>query len=234
MRFTGFIAAGFSVVLLVSLMGCASMGGGQISGINWALAKNGGSARAFSDDPEHPAATLINGVTSSEGWNEGEGWQAPITIAGSRRRSGAGRSDQERNWVIIELAQPVTVNSVKIYTIDSAEYPASSFGVSSLMVQHEFTSPLKDKLWINAERFGQGISSAQDDRIEDNASGVIDMKFKPFSTSRIRILIYRTNDLARAEDDGRTLEGMIRLTEVEVYGVGKHEKRDELENLFGK
>ena len=233
MRFTGFIAVGFSVVILVSLMGCASMGGGQISGINWALARNGGRVSVFTDDPDHPAATLINGVTSSEGWNAGEGWQAPITLAGSSRRRGSGRDEQERNWVIVELAQPVTVNNVRIHTIDSAEYPASSFGVSSLLVQHEFTSPLKDKLWISAERFGKGIS-AQDDRIEDNTSGVIDVKFKPVNTSRIRILIYRTNDLAKSADDSRTLEGTIRLIEVEVYGIGRQEKRDELQDLFNK
>ena len=233
MRFTGFVAIGFSVVILVSLMGCASMGGGQISGINWALAKNGGRVSVFTDDPDHPGATLINGVTSSEGWNEGEGWQAPITVAGSRRRRGSGRDELERNWVIVELAQPVTVNDVKVHTIDSAEYPAESFGVSSLLIQCEVTSPLKDKLWISAERFGKGIS-AQDDRIEDNTSGVIDVKFKPVNTRQIRILIYRTNDLAKATDDSRTLAGTIRLIEVEVYGIGKHEKRDELEDLFGK
>ena len=233
MRFTGFIAIGFSVAVLVSLMGCASIGGGQISGINWALAKNDGRVSVFSDDPEHPAATLINGVTSSADWNKGEGWQAPITVSGSRRRRGSGRDDLERNWVIVELAQPVTVNSVKVHTIDSAEYPAESFGVSSILVQYEFVSPLKDKLWISAERFGKGIS-AQDDRIEDNTSGVIDVKFKPVNTSRIRVLIYRTNDLARTTDDSRSLAGTIRLIEVEVYGIGKHEKRDELEDLFGK
>ena len=248
MRFTGFIAVGFSVVILVSLTGCASMGGGQISGINWALAKNGGRVGVFSDDPYHPGATLINGVTSSEGWYDGEGWQAPITtslanasdddydiltLAGRRRRVGSVR--RGRNWVIIELAQPVTVSNVKIYTIDSAEYPASSFGVSSLVVQYEFISPLKDKMWVSAERFGKGIN-AQDNRIDKNTSGVIDVKFKPVSTDRIRLLIYRTNDLARSRDgkSNRTLEGMIRLIEVEVYGVGKHEKRDELEDLFGK
>ncbi len=233
MRFTGFIAVCFSVVILASLIGCASMSGGQISGINWALKKNGGRVSVFKDDPDHPAATLINGVTSSEGWNEGEGWQAPISLSGSRRRSGTGRSEQERNWVIVEFAQPVTVSSVKLHTIDSEEYPARSFGVSSLLVQCEIISSLKEKLWINAERFGQGIS-AQDDRIEGNASGVIDVKFKPVNAERIRILIYRTNDLARAEDDSRALGGTIRLIEVEVYGIGKHEKRDELEDLFGQ
>ncbi len=44
MRFTGFVTVCFSALILASLMGCASFGGGQIAGINWALAKNGGKA----------------------------------------------------------------------------------------------------------------------------------------------------------------------------------------------
>ena len=232
MRFTGFIAVGFSVVILVSLMGCASMGGGQISGINWALARNGGRVSVFTDDPDRPGAMLINGITSSEGWSAGEGWQAPITVAGSNRGR-TGREELERSWVIVELAQPVTVNNVRIHTIDSAEYPASRFGVSSLLVQYEFTSPLKAKMWISTERFGKGVNP-QDNRIDDNRSGVIDVRFNPVNTSRIRIFIYRTNDLAKSADDSGTLEGIIRLTEVEVYGVGRQEKRDELEGLFNE
>ena len=134
--------------------------------------------------------------------------------------------------MIIELAQPVTVSNIKIYTIDSAEYPANSFGVSDLLVQCEIENALKEKLWISAERFGKGIG-AQDDRVENNTSGVIDIKVKPVNTQRLRVLIYRTNDLTRSETDSKSLPGAIRLTEIEVYGTGKHEKRDQLENIFG-
>ena len=231
MRYASFIAVCFSIVMLVSLLGCASMGGGQISGVNWALAKNGGKVTAFSEESEHPVSTLINGVTSSEGWNEGEGWQAPMIVAGTRRR-GSGRSEEERSWVIVELAQPTTVSSVKIHTIDSEEFPARDFGVSSLLIQCEVESALKDKLWVSAERFGKGMGE-QDNVIKNNASGVIDVKFEPVNTQRVRVLIYRTNDLARSESDSKSLSGTIRLTEIEVYGTGKHKSRDELENLFG-
>ena len=106
MRFTGFIAVCFPIVIVASLLGCASFSGGQISGINWALEKNGGKVTAFSEEADHPASALINGITSSEGWSEGEGWQAPIIVTGSRQRD-SGRSEQEKNWLIIELAQPV-------------------------------------------------------------------------------------------------------------------------------
>ncbi len=231
MRFTGFVVVCFSIVMLVSLLGCASISGGQISGINWALAKNGGKVTTFSEDEGRPASSLINGISSSEGWNDGEGWQAPMIVAGTRRR-GSGRSEQERSWVIVDLAQPTTVSNVKVYTIDSEEFPAMDFGVNSLLIQCEVESALKEKLWISAERFGKGMGE-QDNVIKNNANGVIDVKIEPVRTQRVRLLIYRTNDLARSESDSKSLAGLIRLTEIEVYGTGKHKSPDEMENLFG-
>lgn len=233
MRFRIFILLGFSTLILASLLGCATFGGGQVSGINWALEKNGGRVSVFSEEPDHPASTLINGITSSEGWNQGEGWQAAITrdSGGGRRSSNARRDEQERYWVVIDLSQPVTVNHVRICTIDSEEFPAKDFGVSDLLVQYELETASKDMIWANAERFGKGIGD-QDNIIRDNLSGVIDVRFQPVNTQKIRILIYGTNDMSRTEDDSRAKQGIIRLTEVEVYGTGKHEDRDDLETIF--
>ncbi len=110
MRFTSFILVCFSTVILASVLGCASLRGGQVS-VNWALAKNGGQVSAFSEEFNHPAPKLINGITSSEGWNQGEGWEAGISVTPGGGRSAAGKKlERERNWVIIELSQPVAVN----------------------------------------------------------------------------------------------------------------------------
>lgn len=233
MRFAGFTLVCFSTIILVSILGCATFGGGQVSGINWALAKNGGRVSAFSEESDHPASTLNNGITSSDGWGQGEGWQAPITTtSGAGRGRQARRNEMERSWVIVELAQPVTVTNVKIYTIDSEEFPAKDFGVSDLLVQYEMETASKEMIWVSADRYGKGVGE-QDNIIRDNVFPVIDVKFSPVNTQKVRILIYRTNDLARVE--GATArEGMIRLTEVGVYGMGKFEGRDELEMLFEK
>ncbi|MBM3238407.1 hypothetical protein FJZ31_19110 [Candidatus Poribacteria bacterium] len=47
--------------------------------VNYALAKNGAIVEVSYDNPEHPASTLINGVTSSAGWDSGEGWALHYT-----------------------------------------------------------------------------------------------------------------------------------------------------------
>ena len=101
MRFRSFILLCSSTLILASLLGCAVFGGGRVSGVNWALAINGGRVSAFSEEPEHLASTLVNGVTSSEGWDQGEGWQAAITVNPRSRSRRARRDAEEGNWVVI-------------------------------------------------------------------------------------------------------------------------------------
>jgi len=219
------------IVLITAsfLMGCASVGGGQISGVNWASAKNGGRISTFSEEPEHPASTLINGVTSSEGWDQGEGWQAQI-IAGQTKTVREQRDEMEKNWVEIELSQPVTVNEVRIYTVDSQKYPAAKFGVSDVLVQYQMRTASKDLLWTNVKRPGKGLGD-QGDVIKGNIKGVINVRFEPVLTQRMRVLIYSTNDMKMSED-GKSREGNIRITEIEVYGSGKQKSRNEIDDLF--
>lgn len=228
MRSTSFILA---CLLAASVMGCASIGGGKISGVNWALEQNGGRISAFAEEPEHPASKLINGITSSENWNQGEGWEAPMTLNPRSRSRRNRRSEEEDSWVIIDLAQPVTVSNVKIHTIDSEEFPAKDFGVSDLLVQYELETASKEMIWATVDRYGKKVGE-KDNRVRNNTKGLINTRFAPVTTQRLRILIYRTNDLAATDDTNRTKQGKIRLTEIEVVGMGKHEERDELDTMF--
>lgn len=218
------------VILLTFISGCATMGGGQISGVNWALARNGGRVTAFSEEPDHPASTLINGITSADNWDQGEGWQATISASGVTRTVRDQRDELERNWVEIELSQPVTVNEVKIYTVDSQKYPAAKYGVSDVLVQYQLKTSSNELIWANVKRPGKGLGD-QGSIIRGNKSGVITVRFEPVNTQKIRVLIYGTNDIVRSED-GRTREGTIRLTEIEVYGTGKQKSRSEVDALF--
>jgi hypothetical protein len=88
-------------------------------------------------------------------------------------------------------------------------------------------------IWASMEKLGKGISGG-DNRILDNMNGVISPRCSPVTAQRIRLLIYTTNDMERSEDNSRARTGTIRLTEIEVYGTGKKESRDDLDNLFGQ
>ena len=60
---------------LIAFSGCAvfqNLGGGAES-INYALASNGATVTASDYTSGHEPATAINGVISSEGWDDGEG-----------------------------------------------------------------------------------------------------------------------------------------------------------------
>jgi len=250
MKATKFIIACFLTLVLPSILGCASLGGNQAAGINWALKESGGKITVFSEDPGHPASTLNNGITSSENWDQGEGWQASMGAGGGTGRQGfgaggrgsgaaggqgrgAGGMGRDRNWVIIDLPQTVNVSHVKIHTIDSEKYPAKDFGVSHLLVQYESEATLDGAVWISTDKYGKGVG-AKDNIVRDNVNGVIDVRFTPVRTKRIRVLIYATNDMAssvgsrsgggagggrggRGSRGGRG--GTIRLTEIEVFGT---------------
>jgi hypothetical protein len=229
MRFK-YLALVCIILITASFMvGCASVGGGQVSGVNWASAKNGGRVSVFTEDSEHPSSTIINGVTSSEGWDQGEGWQAPITAAQTKTIR-EQRDEMEKNWVEVELSQPVVVNEVRVYTVDSQKYPALKFGVGDILVQYQMTTASKELLWANVKRPGKGLGD-QGDVIKGNTKGVINVRFEPVNTQKIRVLIYSTNDLKIGED-GKTREGNIRITEIEVYGSGKQKARNEIDDLF--
>jgi len=47
--------------------------------VNYALSENGAVIEVSSDNAEHPASTLTNGITSSDGWDSGEGWALQYT-----------------------------------------------------------------------------------------------------------------------------------------------------------
>ena len=44
--------------------------------VNYALAEHGTAVFVSDDNYDHPASTLNNGITSSENWDAGEGWEA--------------------------------------------------------------------------------------------------------------------------------------------------------------
>ncbi len=44
--------------------------------VNYALPENGGRVYVSQNNSNHPASTLTNGITSSENWDKGEGWES--------------------------------------------------------------------------------------------------------------------------------------------------------------
>lgn len=259
------IIALFLAFLMIFLFGCAKgsslvdfvkEGGLEAKGqVNIALESNGGKVYVSEENPDHPAATLINGVTSSEAWNQGEGWETKyegrfarggyLTYGeedprlaedrglnenfdpgdpnwrGIRMETGYGGSvNAALGWAIIEFPAEKMVNRATVYTIDSQEFPAEKFGVSDLLVQYWSE---KVNSWLTAERLGKN-KDQQGNTIQNNKSGVINLRFQPVETKKLRFVVRWTNDSNRYTRGYYTYSsGTVRIVEIEVYGYQKED-----------
>jgi len=222
---------------------------------NLALASNGARVTVSEDNPDHPASTLINGITSSENWDQGEGWELKYnselitgeqidlsnenpgnvkdildpddpSCYGLKIHTNLGITTPQ-GWVVIELPEKKTVNRAVIYTIDSDKYPAEKFGVSHLVLQYWTEPSLESEVrgWKIIERLGK-FKGQEGNTIRNNKSGVITFRFKPVKTSKMRLAIWWTNDSKiRKSDNGQFVSGTIRLVEVELYGYEAEEPK---------
>lgn len=223
--------------------------------VNLCLASNGAKVTVSQDNPDHPASTLINGITSSENWDQGEGWELKYDdefqndneLVGHeltdryRRELGSMKDTFDQDdpssygikirtnvgmtaplgWIIIELPEKKNVNRAVIYTIDSDKYPSERFGVSHLVLQYwaEPSQESEVRGWKVTERIGSKSKEQKGNAIQNNKSGVINLRFKPVQTSKMRLAIWWTNDSKiRKSDYGQYISGAIRLVEIEIYG----------------
>ncbi len=204
---------------------------------NYALASNGGKIIVCEEDMERPgsADTLNNGITSSELWDQGEGWQCHFSGSLLNSTRSTFRNDESRvrntamGWVIVEFPKVVTINRVVIYTVDSPKYPAHQYGVRDLGIYFQGDD---DSPWFLVEPRARNIG-VKSGRVYGNKSGVIDCRINPRQAKRIRILVEETNDSKQLspwrnylytdnyvwfEALARQLEGTVRLVEIEAYG----------------
>jgi len=227
--------------------------------INVALASKGAIVTVSEDNEEHPASTLINGITDSSAWDRGEGWEAKYEgrfarggylnygmedprLAEERGRnenynpgdpswrglrmdtSYGGSVNTALGWAIIQFPEEKTVNRAVIHTIDSEKYPAEKFGVSDLMIQYWSE---KVSSWLVVERLGKS-KGQQGNTIQNNKKGIINIRFQPVNTTKLRFVIRWTNDSDRYTRGYYTYSsGTIRLLEIEVFGYEEEDVMEE-------
>lgn len=222
---------------LIFLAGCAKSsslvdfvkeGGLETSGlVNLALAANGARVTVSNDNQDHPAATLINGITSSENWSQGEGWET--SYEGRFARGGYlayGVEDpymaEERglnesfdsgdsSWRGLRLeTSRGTVNSALGWVIiDFPEEKTVNRAIIHTIDSEEYpaekfgVSDLMLQYWakqVNSWAVVERLGKSigqAGNAIHDNKSGVITIRFQPVETSRMRLVIRWTNDSKR-------------------------------------
>ena len=212
--------------LMISLFifsGCAMMGGLGGEQANYALAKNGATVTASNISVGRDVNTVINGVTSSDEWDKGEGWECIFT---RRRPEGIGwnrldprsKIDYGSAWLEVQFKGEKIINKVTVYTLDSQKYPASRYGIKEAWLQ-----VWKEYGWTNVSEIqgGQIISKTNLDR--KSVGGKIVFKFDPVNTDKIRLVVFQSNDVNVAgggwTNDNKTENSVARVVEIEVTGI---------------
>jgi peroxiredoxin len=204
--------------------GCAVFQGfGTVSGINYALAKNGGNVTASNITQGRDLYTVINGAVSSDGWDNGEGWECRFQ---RRRIDGIGwsrldpRSKMEYGsaWLEVQFKDEKIINKITIYTLDSKKYPASKYGIKEAWIQL-----WKEYGWITVGEIQNGFITSKNNLDRKTAGGKILFKFEPTKTDKIRMVVFQSNDAEVVgggwSSDRKTENSVARVVEIEASGT---------------
>ena len=179
----------YLIIILVAFSGCSVIGGLGPSGepVNYALSSNGAAALASNFTPGHDPYTAINGVTSSDGWDDGEGWECRF----SRERLERGRRSRTdpksvmefgSAWLEVQFAGPRSINRVTVYTLDSAEYPAIYHGIQDAWLQL-----WKERGWSTVGEIKGGNIASRVNLERRPAGGKMVFKFDHTETEKVKL-----------------------------------------------
>ncbi len=133
---------------------------------------------------DYPVLSLNDGDTTS--WGNGDGWNDDTV------------NDFSNDWVQLDFNSVKTLDQIKVHTLDSAQYPASEYGVKDYEI----------KYWDSDSGSWQTV-----EEVTDNTEGTVTNNFSAVETDKIRIKINDSNDSKYS-----------RLTEVEIYNTQEQYK----------
>ncbi|HHW18718.1 MAG TPA: flagellar filament capping protein FliD [Firmicutes bacterium] len=147
--------------------------------MNVALSSNGSTAQASSYySAEFAPDGAINGVSTSDLWGSaGGGW------------NDGTQADFTNDWLRINFGTLRTIDTINVYTLDSATYPASAYGIRDFSIEYY-----------------DGSSWKQLASYTGNTQGMVSASFEPVTTDSIRIVVKNSNDGQYS-----------RITEVEAF-----------------
>ncbi len=222
----------FSIIITILVSGCAflqNFTGSPGDSENYALASNGAFVTASNSSPDRDLTTVINGITSSEGWDDGEGWECRFTRrrpdnVGWSRLDPKSKMEYGSAWLEVQFNSPKTINKVTVYTLDSAKYPASKYGIREAWLQVS-----KEYGWTTVGEIQDGYIVSRTSLDRQPAGGKIVFKFDPVKTDKVRLVVFKSNDVEVAGEgwasDRKTENSVARVIEIEVTGLEKAKKK---------
>ena len=222
------------VLCLAFLMGCTGEksllqfvkeGGLETKGlINLALPSNGATVSVSEDNPDHPASTLTNGITTSDGWNRGEGWESSYEGRFSRggytgygvedpymaedRGADAAFDAGDSSWRGLRVqSRNGSINTALGWVI--IQFPEKKM-VNRMIIytidSNEYPAAKFGVRDLALQYWNDVVSSwASVDRVgksmgqtgnalRNNESGVVTYRFQPVETPKLRLILRWSND----------------------------------------
>lgn len=218
--------------LAISLIaGCAMMRrlgevGQDTELANYALASNGATVSASNYTPGHNPFTAVNGITSSEDWDDGEGWECSFDRKRPRQSGRWSRLDPRSTigfgvaWLEVQFDRPRLINKVTVYTLDSAKYPTGQYGIRDAWLQS-----WEEYGWVTLGEVENGSIVSRNRLQRQPARGKMVFKFDPTTTDRIRLIVFQSNDVRVVggtwSDERKVEKSVARVVEIEATGLEK-------------
>lgn len=177
--------------------------------INFALMSKGATAEASQSVPNHLPEEVIDGDTSSGTWDEGSGWGCSLEHL---RTSDLNK----RPYVQVNLAEPVDIRRIVMYTIDSEQYPAAQYGIKDYRIEYWHGTGWEQVPTGPGDRQYTARNNTKGKQIHEISDRLVSQK--------IRLVAVSSNDTVRnyqymsRERPVYEVEGMARVMELEVWG----------------
>ena len=239
--------AGFSILLILSLSGCRAtqfaeggIFGNQADGqtdeksllVDYALASNGAKIKCSKASQNHPPETAINGLTDSQAWDSGEGWECQFTLT-AYYRPGYGfyyywwydyrgrpywpwdwQIDKDESaWIEVQFPARRKIDRVVVHAYYSKKRVQHGLGEALLQ---SWTG----ERWTNLAEVRKGYIYSPTPGKPNR--GRYEFNFVPIETDKLRLLVLRGDKKSTRKlqiGGGRTVEEhWARIVEIEATG----------------
>lgn len=217
---------GVLLMVCTNSLGCLAQmmqqapGGSRL--VDYALVENGATVTASRSTATHLPETAINGITSSDNWDKGEGWEAEFERQHLKDNWHSWQWDTARAearggaWIEVGFPEPKRVNRIVIHTLDSEAFPASQYGVHSGALR-----VWTGDRWETIALVKNGkVEYTKTNPIRSVAGGKIVFRFPMMSVGKVKFIVLRSNDRKIAGKSMSTVteRSAARIIEIEVTG----------------
>ena len=238
---------GFAILVILWLSGCRAtqLAEGGIFGnqadnhtyenpqlVDYALASNGAKIKCSKASRGHQPGTVINGITDSEAWDKGEGWECQFSLT-AYYRPGYGYysywwydyrgrphwpwdwelDKDESAWIEVLFPRRIKIDRVVVHTYFSKKRVQHGLGEALLQ------SWTGDR-WTNLAEVRNGYIYSPTPSKPNR--GRYEFNFVPVETDKLRLLVLRGDKKSTRKlqiGGGRTVEEhWARIVEIEATG----------------